>query len=251
MSEHVRFRGQIRYILVVDPDVNERLTLSMLLQRFGYAIASANNAREVIEFLCVAPAVAVFAESGEVGEDLLQRLNADARFREVPLVLITESPDRGLEERLRRGEIAGLVRKPFDADDIFMVIQKVIENGSRKNIRIATSLPAVLKDGSVVNRGYVTVLSQYGMFFRTLDQRPVNTRVAVDISLWDRTIRIEATVLYSVSFEDGPFLEPGMGMKIVKIGPEDSALIRAYILDQLGEGIIALDPGPGFRGGFA
>jgi hypothetical protein len=42
-----------------------------------------------------------------------------------------------------------------------------------------------------------------------------------------------------------------MGMKIVKIGPEDSALIRAYILDQLGEGIIDLDPGPGFRGGYA
>ena len=159
MREHLRFRGQIRYILVVDPDVNERLTLSMLLQRFGYTIASASNAREVLEFLCVAPAVAVFANAGATGDDLLERLSEDARFREVPVVLMTESMERGLEEKVRRSEIAGVVRKPFDADDIFMVIQKVIEKGSRKNIRIATSLPAVLKDGADSNKGYVTVLS--------------------------------------------------------------------------------------------
>ena len=79
----------------------------------------------------------------------------------------------------------------------------------------------------------------------------MNARVAVEVPIWERTVRLEAKVLYTVSFEDGPFREPGIGMKIVKIGPEDSALIKAFILDQISEGIIALDPGPGFRGGYA
>src|SRR5512145_893684 len=96
--------GQMRYILVVDSEWNERFTLSMLLQRFGYTIASTNNAQEGIEYLCVAPAVAVFAETGEVGTDLAARLKADKRFQDVPLVMVTEKPDRVLEEQLRHGE---------------------------------------------------------------------------------------------------------------------------------------------------
>ena len=78
MSGPALVSGQMRYILVVDTDWNERFTLNMLLQRFGYTIANTNSAREGVEFLCVAPAVAVFTEAGEVGEDLAGRLKADA-----------------------------------------------------------------------------------------------------------------------------------------------------------------------------
>jgi CheY-like chemotaxis protein len=243
--------GQIRYILVVDTDLNERFTMSMLLQRFGYTICTASTAREAVEFLCVAPAVAVFSEAAGVGPDLLAQLDADARFRDVPIILVAESPDRGLEDRVRRGRLAGLLRKPLNADEIYMSIQKVIEKGTRRNIRIATVIPAVLTDGTGAMEGYVTVLSQYGLFFRTLDPRPVNARVAIDFALWDRTISLEATVLYVISFEEGPFREPGMGMKFVKIGPEDSTLLRAFIHEHIGEGIIPLGPGEGYRGGVA
>ncbi len=251
MDEKARIGGQIRYILVVDTDLNERFTMSMLLQRFGYTVCTANSAREAIEFLCVAPAVAVFCEAGEAGSDLMAQLSADTRFRDVPLVLVAELPDRGLGERVRRGELAGLLRKPLDPEEVFAIIQKVIEKGTRRNIRIATALPAVLVDRAGGTEGYVTVLSQYGLFFRSLDPWPVNARVAVDFVLWNRTVRLEATVLYIVTFEEGPFLEPGMGMKFVKIGPEDSALIRAFILEHVEEGITSHGAGQGYRGGIA
>jgi CheY-like chemotaxis protein len=242
--------GQLMYILVIDTDVNERFTMSMILQRFGYTVCVAGSVREGIEFLCVAPAVAVFAEAGAVGSDLLARLSSDARFQTVPVVLASESPDHGLEERIRRGELAGLIRKPLDIDNVYQVIQKVIEKGSRANIRISAVLPARLKDGSETE-GHVTVLSQYGMFFRTLDPRPAGSRVALDLTLWDRVISLDAEVLYIVSFEEGPFCEPGMGMKFVRINPEDNNLIRAFIHDYLWDGIAPLDPAGGYRGGEA
>ena len=50
--------GQLMYVLVIETDVNERFTMSMLLQRFGYTVCVAGNVQEGIEFLCVAPAVA-------------------------------------------------------------------------------------------------------------------------------------------------------------------------------------------------
>jgi len=243
--------GQLLYLLVVDTNAYERFTMGMLLQRFGYTVCVASNVREGIEFLCVTQAMAIFAEAGAIGSDLRARLEGDARFRDVPVVLASEQRDPGLEEQVRRGKIAGLVRMPLSADEVYQVIQKVIEKGSRTNIRIATALPARLMDGSETTTGHVTVLSQYGMFFRTLAPPPVGARVAVDFSLWDRTVSLDAEVLYVVSFEEGPFSEPGMGLKFVRISPEDNDVVRAFIHDQIWEGLAPLDPGRGYRGGQA
>ncbi len=249
MSGPALVSGQTRYILVVDSDWNERFTLSMLLQRFGYTVASSNSAAEGIEFLCVAPAVAVFADAGAIGDDLAGRLKADARFRDMPLVMVCNGPDSRLEARLKRGELAGLLRTPLVPDEVFRIIQKVIENGQRENIRIPTALQAQLRDEYGTTDGFVTVLSQYGMFFRTMEPRPVDASAVVTVSFGDRTVQIEARVLYIVSFEQGPFCEPGMGMKFARIGAEDSALIRFFIYEQLGAGI--LPPGPGLSAGTA
>ena len=251
MNEVVHGIGKTRYILVVDPDPNERFTMSMLLQRFGYTIASAGTVKEGIDFLCVAPAVAIFAEAGETGLALQERLAADARFRDVPLVIVTELQDSGLEARLRKGAIAGVMRAPLNAEEVFQVIQKVIEKGTRRNIRISTALPAVSADEAGGMEGYITVLSQFGLFFRTLTPRPAGSRMHVKFSLWDRGISLEATVLYGVTFEEGPFSEPGMGMKFVQIAAEDSALVRAFILEHFRGDILPAAPELGYRGGVA
>ncbi len=243
--------GQLMYLLVIDTDVNERFTMSMLLQRLGYTVCVAGTVQEGIEFLCVAPAGAIFADAEAAGPDLLARLANDARFRNVPVVLAADASARGLEERVRRGELAGLIRKPLDVDNVYQVIQQVIEKGSRTNIRIAATLPARLHDDFGTTEGQVTVLSQYGTFFRTPNPLPAGKRVAMDLLLWDRVVNLEAQVLYVVTFEDGPFLEQGMGMKFVRINPEDNDHIRAFIHDQLWEGLAPLDPSRGYRGGAA
>jgi hypothetical protein len=59
---------------------------------------------------------------------------------------------------------------------------------------------------------------------------------------------LRAVVLYLVTFEQGPFREPGMGMKFVDVRPEDSALIRFFINEQLG-GVFAARAGPGVSRG--
>jgi hypothetical protein len=109
----------------------------------------------------------------------------------------------------------------------------------------------VLKDGEQDIEGYVTVLSQYGMFFRTLRPRPAGTLIGVEFPIWERAICLEAEVLYGVTFEEGPFSEPGMGMKFVKIAAEDRAMVRAFILEHLCGDILPFPPELGYRGGLA
>ena len=226
-----------RFVLLVDSNVDDRFSTSMLLQRFGCNIFTAHSAAEAIEFMCVAPPAAVVSEAGQTGSELLSRIKKEPRFSDVPLILLSSSPDRAMEERARRGEFVAILRKPIDIEAFYRVVEEVIHRGPRRNIRVATYLMASLEDELARDDGYITVLSEYGMFFRTLEPRPVNTRVAVTFDIKGRAIRLEAVVLYVTSFNEGPFKEPGMGMKFTKVSPEDRTLIKAFILEQVEEGI--------------
>lgn len=226
-----------RYVLVVDPNVEDRFYTCMLLQRFGCNIFTAHTTEEAIEYMTVATPSAVVADAGPGGTALLSWITKDPRFLDVPLILLSSKSNAALEKRARRGEFAAYLRKPLKVDEFYRTVQTVIEKGPRRNLRIATHLIVRLDDGPGGSEGYVTVLSEYGMFFRTLEPRPVHTVIPVVFEIKGRLVKVDAVVLYTTNFEEGPFKEPGMGMKFVKISREDRNLIATFIIEQLEEGI--------------
>jgi CheY-like chemotaxis protein len=226
-----------RYVLVLDPDVNDRFATCMLLQRFGCNIFTAGSVDEAVDFMTVAPPSAVVADRALDDSYLVSRISQDPRFLDVPIILLTSSPDPALEKRCRIGEIAAVLRKPLNVPEFYRIVQTVIEKGSRRNIRIRTHLVVKLEDGQRGGEGDVTVLSEHGMFFRTLEPRPANTRIPVSLEINGKPIKLEAVVLYTTTFDEGPFKEPGMGLKFVNISREDRNLIAAFIIEQIEKGI--------------
>jgi hypothetical protein len=75
------------------------------------------------------------------------------------------------------------------------------------------------------------------MFVRTTETLPVNTVFPLSLVIKDKTIELEAVVLYSYGFGDYPFKEPGMGLNFVRISPEDKGLIKLFIQEQMEIGI--------------
>ena len=231
-----------RYVLVVDAVIDDRFYTGMLLQRFGCNTLTAHSPAEAIEFMAVAPPSAVVADAEQNGPTLLSKITQDPRFLDVPLILLSSSHNAELESRARRGDFAAFLRKPLDVDAFYRVVQEVIEKGPRRNLRIETHVTAKLEDELSGGEGHITVLSEYGMFFRTLEPRPVHARVPISFTIKGRLIKLEAIVLYTTTFEEGPFKEPGMGMKFVKFSRADRDLIAAFIREQIEEGITR--PGP-------
>jgi CheY-like chemotaxis protein len=217
------------YLLIVDFNVDDRFFTSMMLQRFGYNICTASSMSEAISFMHVAPPSVLVAEAG-IGIELASRLKRDVRFSNIPIIVLAKTSDLDLDLRLRRGEFAACLTKPVDAEKFYQAVQAAFGNSLRKNIRIETALLARL-DG--VEEGIISVISEYGMFFPTDEPRPLNSVVKADIEIRDKTIKLEAVVLYSFELETSPFKEPGMGLKFVKISPEDQAFIKTYILEQI------------------
>jgi response regulator RpfG family c-di-GMP phosphodiesterase len=216
------------YLLVVDFNVDDRFFTSMLLQRYGYNICTASSTTEAISFMHVTPPSVIVAESS-IGVGLVSRLKKDVRFSNIPIIVLAKASDLDLDLRLRRGEFAACLIKPLDADKFHQAVQAALAMTHRKNIRIATSLLARLDRAE---EGIVSVLSENGMFFPTEEPRELNTVVKVDLEIGDKTVKLEALVLYSFEVETSPFKEAGMGLKFVKISPEDQAFIKSYILEQ-------------------
>ncbi len=231
-----------RYLLVIDSDANELYYTSMLLQRFEYNICTAMNVDEAVEMVSVTLPTLILSElslKGRNGLDLLELLKADPRTARVPIVLMAFDPSQEVERKcLQTG--SALIRKPVQAEDLYRTIQLKIENTPRENIRISTRLPVMINDERLDCGGQgecATVLSQHGIYVRMLNPLPVGSKTSLQIIVKERTITIKAVVLYSHRFGEGPFKEPGMGLKFISIASEDQDFIQQFIREEVTKGI--------------
>ncbi len=226
-----------KYVLIIDANVLDRFSTCLLLQRFGYYIVTANTKEEATAFMAMVKPSFVVAAAGSADLPILFEMQKDPHFSDVPFILLTSS-DKILEDFLSRGgNAAAYLRKPVNVEELYRTLQSVIEKGRRRNIRIPTRLTATLEDKPKEGKGFVSDLSEDGVFLQSLEPRPMHARIPISFELMGRTILLEAVVLYRTAEEEGSFKRPGMGMKFDKISPVDRDLIKTYILDHVKEGM--------------
>ncbi len=226
-----------QYVLVLDDDTDDRFFTCMLLQRFGCAVFTAHSAAEAVEFMTVAPPAAVVAGDGPNCSEIGRLIRQDARFLDVPLILLASGAGGDADACIRMQESDVLLLKPIDVEMFYKAVQELIQKGPRRNLRVSVNLPVAVEDAVGKHTGNVTVLSEYGLFFRTLAPMPVGTIVPVRLTLEGGEIRVAAEVLYVTEFYAGPFREPGMGMKFTTIKREDRERIRSFILGRFTNGL--------------
>jgi CheY-like chemotaxis protein len=221
------------FMLIADNNVDDRFQTGMLLQQFGYNIFTTTSAGKALAVMSVTPPLAVFADAGEISRAILTEFKNKPENYDIPLILLSTTPNAILEGRTQRGEFAGFLRKPIDAEKLYLIVESAVLKGPRRKIRIATSLRATVSGELGLAEGLVTVLSENGMFFRSLDPYAIQSHLTVNLEIKGRPIALEAEVVYSCNFDEGPFKDPGMGMKFVEIKPEAQAIIKAFILDEI------------------
>jgi len=153
-----------------------------------------------------------------------------------PVIIVTRLTDLESEDRCRRVGCAGYLNKPVQFEELNRAVQQALEPTPRQNIRIATSLKVSI-DGIMTGAEFVTVLSDAGLFVRTLEPRPNSSKHTVTFLLETRIIRADAVVLYAYRFDTDPRKEPGMGMKFLNLSPIDKDVIQTYIRENVSPGI--------------
>jgi len=232
-----------RFVLVVDNNQRDATYLGILLQNLGYNATVARSGEEALEVISIAAPALVITElvlPGMNGSDLFDRITRNPAMPAAPVIIATRITDLESEDRCRRVGCAGCLNKPVQAVDLYRAVQQALEPTPRQNIRVTTSLLASI-DGISTGAEFVTVLSDAGLFIRTLEPRPNGTKHTVTFLLDERIIRSDAFVLYAYRFEENPSKEPGMGMKFLNLSPIDKDVIQTYIRENVNPGITPHD----------
>lgn len=227
-----------RFMLIVDDQVDDRFQIGMLLERFGYTIFTSSNAAKALAIMRITPPIAVFADAGEMGLAILDAIKNNPQLCDIPLILLSTTPNPPLEEQAKRGEFAAFLKKPVDIGKFIAAVESVLLTEPRRKIRIATALRATLTGEQTATEGFITVLSERGMFFRTPVCHPLHTCWTLQCELLGRRIAVEAEVVYRRTFDEGPFKEPGMGMTFLNISPEAQAGIKTFILEEVKKHVV-------------
>jgi CheY-like chemotaxis protein len=231
-----------RFIMVVDGDTNDLVYISLLLQRFQYHVCTAKTAAEALAMTVIAPPILVVTAqflSDMSGYDLFLRLKLDPRTSEVPVIVLTSAGDLLTAQRFREAGVAACLDKPVQVEDLYPAIQAAIESRPRKNLRITAVLPVTVNGVLLsTDKGEcATVLSEHGTYIRTIKPAAVNTRLMITILVRNKLVSADAVVLYSYGHGQDLFKEPGMGLKFVRITPEDQEFIRQYIREEITRGV--------------
>lgn len=231
-----------RFLLVVDSDAKNLYYTSMLLQRLEYHICSCKTAVEAREMTTVAvPALVLTAHylRDATSLELMATLKQDTRLRSVPVIVLTPAGDLAGERKCLDAGAAACLAPPVEAERLFRTVQEAIEPTPRLNIRISVRLPVMVNDQPLnCNEGEcASVLSEHGMYIRTHKTYARNTVLPIRLSLKGRPVSAHAEVLYCHALGEGPFGEPGMALKFIRISPQDQEQLRMFIRDEVTRGI--------------
>lgn len=250
MAERAEGTGQLkqerakRFLIVVDGNARDSYSTGLLLQQFGYNVCTLQTARQAQEIMTAAVPALVITElalPGTSGLDLLTQIRQNPRIASVPVIIVTAVSDPQSEQRCIQAGCSVYLKKPVQAEDLYRAVQSVIEETPRKSIRITTSIKAVIgalpgtREAS--EAAVITALSESGMFVKTMNPRPVNTQVWATFRIRNRAITVEGRVLYSYPPGEALLRDPGMGMKFVKISPEDRSFLQQVIREKVTEGV--------------
>jgi len=227
-----------RFIVLVGNKTQEMLSLSLLLQRFEYEVATTHTAGQALDQVsAVFPALIITDMNlpGMSGMDLLQLLRQTRRTASIPVVFLVPLSDAASERRCIDMGAAGYISKPVQAEDLYRTVQATIEPVPRADIRIETRVPVSVNNIPVnpTNAQCEIDLSERGMYLPMNNPLPKSRRINVQLHIKNRTIAVEGAVLHSHTLGERSYKGPGMGLKFTRIAPQDREFIKHYIREEV------------------
>jgi CheY-like chemotaxis protein len=231
-----------RLLIVIDGRPAHLFYTNILLQRLGYRIHAVKTAEDALEIMHTADPSLVLTEislTGMTGVDLLKKIRQDPKTAEVPVIVLTSLKDQAVKSACLQEGCAAYLLKPVEPDVLYAAIQKETKD-TRQFIRLKTKLNVTVGDEAAATSlidDYVTALSEQGMFISTMKPKPVGMEIPITIYFENVRIGFDGQVLYSFSRDEGPLKTPGMGIKIVRIDPDDRETIKTIITKEITRGL--------------
>jgi adenylate cyclase len=119
-------------VLIVEDDLETRRFFSEVLSESGFRVDQAHNGYQALEkALASNPDLVItdIAVPGIDGIELSQRLRADARTSDIPILAVTGYGDRHYPDRAIQAGADYVLIKPCDAETIVAEARRLLEGG--------------------------------------------------------------------------------------------------------------------------
>jgi two-component system, cell cycle response regulator DivK len=132
--------GGAPLVLVVEDDLETRRLYSDVLTRNGFRVDQAHNGHQALEkAFSTSPALVItdIAVPGIDGIELCQRLRADARTSDIPVLAVTGYGDRHYPDRAIQAGADYVLIKPCDAELIVSEARRLLEHGRANGTHVS------------------------------------------------------------------------------------------------------------------
>jgi two-component system, cell cycle response regulator DivK len=124
-------RGGAPLVLIVEDDLETRRFYSDVLLRSGFAVDQAHNGHQALEkALASHPGLVItdIALPGMDGIELCQRLRADPRTSDIPVLAVTGYGDRHYPDRAIQAGADYVLIKPCDPETIVAQARRLLDH---------------------------------------------------------------------------------------------------------------------------
>lgn len=169
-------------------------------------------------------------------QSCIDRLKKDTKFSMIKVVLVAEPADEPSMPAI--GRLAdGVIYTPLRPTELYVEINRCIEPHPRQCPRLRVVFRATVVSGAVSHICFATMLSEKGVYLRTVNTLAAGTKVKLSLDLPStRPLNFEAEVIYEVKqtgVKQAGTTGPGMGLKFSNITDEVRAGIRRFIESHL------------------
>jgi two-component system cell cycle response regulator/two-component system cell cycle response regulator DivK len=123
-------------LLVVEDDKGSRLLIKHFLEKMDLNVIDAETGEEALELIEDQPVEGMLLDialgAGINGLDLGEKIKADQRFKDTPMVAVTAF-DKGSLEKLDEIGFTGYLHKPYSAQELKALLhEQTLRNQGRK-----------------------------------------------------------------------------------------------------------------------
>ncbi len=231
-----------RSIIVVGAKTKDVLSVLLLLRHFDYDTAMVSSATNVVEQIAEAhPALVINCLNlpGIKGTKLFDLLREDRRTASIPMIFVVSPGDVAGERRCYDIGGAGCISRPVLADDLYRIVQEVIEPRTRASIRLDAKIDLMLNKAPLVcPDGTCRIdLSENGMYVPTDQPLAPGVKVDVEMRIKEQIISVQGVVLHRSTTGRGRRNVSGMGIMFFKISPKDQLVIRNFLQEELSQDV--------------
>jgi CheY-like chemotaxis protein len=114
-------------VLIIEDDRDVRDALQRLLTRVGYEVMAATDGASAIRAVQQRPAHVIVVDLGLPGGDgftVIERIRRLARYRGVPIIVLTGQASEANRTRAKEGGATAFLSKPPDSEELILAIEQ-------------------------------------------------------------------------------------------------------------------------------